>query len=63
MAYKIIASGCTACGACEFDCPNAAISMKGENYVIHAGRCSECVGHFDAPQCIALCPADCIVPT
>ena len=29
MAYKIIASQCTGCSACKFECTNAAISMKG----------------------------------
>ena len=56
MAYKIIASQCTVCGACEFECPNAAISMKRGMYVIDAGKCSECDGHFPAPQCAAVCP-------
>lgn len=61
MAYKINAGSCTACGACEFDCPNQAIKMKGETYVISADKCSECEGFFDSPQCVALCPANCIV--
>ena len=58
MAYKIIASQCTACGACEFECPNSAISMKGDIYVIDAGKCSQCEGHFDEPQCAAVCPVE-----
>jgi len=29
MAFKIVSSQCSACGACEFECPNAAIRMKG----------------------------------
>jgi ferredoxin len=28
--------------------------------VIHPARCTECVGHFDEPQCIAVCPVECI---
>lgn len=56
MAYKIIASQCTVCGACEFECPNAAISMKREMYVINPKLCTECQGHFDTPQCAAVCP-------
>ncbi len=23
-------------------------------------KCTECVGHFDAPQCRQVCPVDCI---
>jgi len=29
-------------------------------YVIEPSRCTECVGHFDEPQCVAVCPVDCI---
>ncbi len=56
MAYKIIASQCTVCGACEFECPTAAIRMKRDMYIIDAAKCVECVGHFDSPQCAAVCP-------
>lgn len=58
MAYKIVASQCTNCGACEFDCPNAAISMKRGSYVINAKLCTECQGHFDTPQCASVCPVE-----
>jgi len=34
--------------------------MGAEIYVIDPGRCTECVGHFDAPQCRQVCPVDCI---
>ncbi len=27
-------------------------------YVITHDRCTECVGHFDEPQCAAVCPVD-----
>jgi ferredoxin len=56
MAYKIVVSQCTACGACEFECPNAAIKMKGDAYVIDAAKCTECEGKFDKPQCVEVCP-------
>jgi hypothetical protein len=30
--------------------------------VIEAGRCTECVGAFDAPKCVEICPIEgCIV--
>jgi ferredoxin len=61
VAYKIIADNCTACSACEPECPNVAIREKAGTYVINADKCTECEGHFDAPQCVAACPADCIV--
>ena len=58
MAYKIIASQCTVCGACEFECPNKAIAMKSEIYIIKADKCTQCEGFFDTPQCVAVCPVD-----
>lgn len=58
MAMTIDAGSCTACGACEFECPNAAIAMKGDAYAIKASACTECDG--DEPKCVAVCPADCI---
>jgi ferredoxin len=56
MAYKIIASQCTGCSACEFECPNAAISMKGETFIIDPKKCTECEGSYDHPQCDTVCP-------
>jgi ferredoxin len=58
LAYKIIASQCTACGACEFDCPTAAISQKREVYVINPKKCVECEGYFDKPHCATVCPVE-----
>lgn len=61
MAY-MITEECINCGACEPECPNQAISEADEIYVIEADRCTECVGHFDESQCVAVCPVDCCVP-
>jgi ferredoxin len=58
MAYKIIASSCTACSACEAECPNVAIRAKGGTYIIEPKKCTECLGHFDQPQCVAVCPVE-----
>jgi ferredoxin len=54
MAYKIVSSQCSQCGACEFECPNGAIRMKGDAYIIDAAKCTECDG--DSPKCAAVCP-------
>ncbi len=63
MAYKIVASLCTACGACEFECPTGSIKMKGDTYVIDAASCTECEGDHDVAQCAAVCPEDgCCIP-
>jgi ferredoxin len=62
MAMKILEE-CINCGACEPECPNEAISQGESIYVIAAEKCTECVGAYDAPQCVAVCPLDgCIVP-
>ena len=59
MSLKIT-DECINCDVCEPACPNNAIFMGEEFYEIAAERCTECVGHFDEPQCAMLCPADCI---
>ena len=56
----IITDECINCDVCEAECPNGAISMGPEIYVIDPDRCTECVGHFDEPQCRQVCPVDCI---
>lgn len=56
----IITDECINCDVCEPECPNDAISAGDEIYVIDPDRCTECVGHYDEPQCVAVCPVDCI---
>ncbi|UCG96128.1 MAG: YfhL family 4Fe-4S dicluster ferredoxin [Burkholderiales bacterium] len=58
----LINDDCTACDACKPVCPNEAISEGSPIYTIDADKCTECVGAHDDPQCIDVCPADCIVP-
>ena len=57
----MITDECINCDVCEPECPNGAISQGDETYVIDAAKCTECVGHYDESQCIAVCPVDCIV--
>ena len=59
MALKIT-EDCINCDVCEPECPNDAISMGPEIYVINQDWCTECVGHYDVPQCQIVCPVDCI---
>ena len=59
MALKIT-DLCINCDVCEPECPNGAISMGAEIYVIDWQKCTECVGHFERPQCQEVCPVDCI---
>lgn len=59
MALKIT-DECINCDVCEPECPNEAISQGEEYYVIDPLRCTECIGHFNEPQCQQVCPVDCI---
>ncbi|MEK6546647.1 MAG: YfhL family 4Fe-4S dicluster ferredoxin [Nitrospinota bacterium] len=61
MALKIT-DECVNCGVCEPECPNESISEGSDIYVIDPEKCTECVGYFDEPQCIEVCPVDCIIP-
>lgn len=56
----MITDECINCDVCEPECPNEAISMGPEIYVIDPNKCTECVGHFDGPQCVEVCPVECI---
>ena len=56
----MITDECINCDVCEPEFPNGAISQGPEIYVIEAAKCTECVGHFDRPQCREVCPVDCI---
>ncbi len=57
----LINDECVNCGVCEPECPNEAITEGEDIYDIDPAKCTECVGHFDEPQCIDVCPVDCIV--
>ena len=57
----LITDECINCDVCDPECPNGAISQGAEIYVIDPRRCTECVGHFDVPQCVEVCPVDCII--
>ena len=56
----IITEECINCDVCEPECPNQAITQGVEIYEIDPSACTECVGHFDEPQCRQVCPVDCI---
>lgn len=56
----MITDECINCDVCEPECPNEAISQGDSIYVIDPNKCTECVGHYDTPQCVEVCPVDCI---
>ncbi|MCH9697982.1 MAG: YfhL family 4Fe-4S dicluster ferredoxin [Gammaproteobacteria bacterium] len=60
MALKILDT-CINCGVCEPECPNSAISEGPTIYDIEPSQCTECLGHYEKPQCIEVCPIECII--
>ena len=56
----MITDECINCDVCEPECPNEAIFLGPEIYQIEPSKCTECVGHFDEPQCVQVCPVACI---
>ncbi len=56
----MITDDCINCDVCEPECPNDAISMGIEIYEINPSKCTECVGHYEKPQCQIVCPIACI---
>ena len=43
------------CDVCQPECPNGAITPGAQIYEIDPHKCTECVGHFDEPQCRQVC--------
>ncbi|MCH8501091.1 MAG: YfhL family 4Fe-4S dicluster ferredoxin [Aliidiomarina sp.] len=62
MSLQIL-DDCINCDMCVPECPNEAILMGSSIYVIDPDLCTECEGYYDQPQCIPVCPVDCIVPS
>lgn len=58
----MITDECIACDACLDECPTAAIEEGDPIYIIDPDRCVECVGFYDEPSCVSVCPVDCIIP-
>lgn len=60
MPRIINSDDCTSCGACEAECPTAAISAGDTSSVIDTGKCNDCPDRDDLSRCEEACPADCI---
>jgi ferredoxin len=58
----MITDECISCGICISECPNKAISEGDSIYVIRPDLCTECVGFYNEPQCVNVCPVNAIVP-
>jgi ferredoxin len=61
MAYKI-SEECISCGACEPECPNAAIKEGDSSFVIDPDKCSECAGSYSTSKCAETCPVGAPIP-
>lgn len=57
----LITDACINCDMCLPECPNMAIFEGSKVYEIDPARCTECVGFYDEPTCMAVCPIDCII--
>lgn len=57
-----ITDDCINCAACEPECPNEAIELGADIYVIDPDRCTECVGFQEEHACQAVCPVECCLP-
>jgi ferredoxin len=55
-----ITDECVNCDACVPECPRDAISEGDDIYIIDPNLCTECEEEGE-PQCIEVCPVDCIV--
>ncbi|PAJ72352.1 ferredoxin [Pseudoalteromonas sp. NBT06-2] len=56
----LINNKCINCDMCDPECPNQAITLGKEIFEIDPEKCTECIGHYDAPTCVSVCPIDCI---
>jgi ferredoxin len=61
MALKILSS-CINCDMCDPECPNGAITLGEDIYEIDSDKCTECIGHYEKPTCVSVCPIDCVEP-
>ena len=52
---RVITDDCVACGACEAECPEEAISEADPIYLIDADKCTDC------GTCVESCPSEAII--
>ena len=57
----IITDDCISCGACEHECPMAAISEGEDQYHIDIKKCNKCAGYFEDPACAEVCVVNAIL--
>lgn len=52
----LITKDCICCDICVPECPNEAITLGRKICEIDVNKCTECVGHYEEPQCKQVCP-------
>ena len=52
----MIMEDCIICSACVSECPNNSTTAGEAIYKINPNLCTECVGYYDKPQCVIVCP-------
>lgn len=57
----LIKDNCINCDMCDPECPNEAITFGAEIYEINSDLCTECVGFYEKPTCMDVCPINCII--
>ena len=57
----LIEASCINCDMCDPECPNEAITLGDDIYEIDPAKCTECVGHYETPTCVSVCPIACII--
>ena len=57
----LIKDNCINCDMCDPECPNEAITFGDIIYEIDKDKCTECVGFYEQPTCMAVCPIKCII--
>ncbi|MFQ3175164.1 MAG: ferredoxin [Psychromonas sp.] len=57
----LIKDNCINCDMCDPECPNKAIYFGTEIYEISADLCTECIGFYEKPTCMTVCPINCII--
>jgi ferredoxin len=62
----LIQKDCVSCGNCKIECPENAILDNTENkeqdsFFILIDICNLCKKENNEPQCIKVCPVDCII--
>jgi ferredoxin len=58
--FLVINGKCICCDVCLPECPNGAISAGEEIFYIDQKKCTLCVGFYDRPQCIEVCPVEAV---